>query len=155
MRAAAIVFVNTLLIGCVRTSLETSDPRANPEGHTARMEQPATALKPGFDPFQAYPDDATVEPEQGGDPAHHHHHHHGHAGHDMTPADAGTALDAMDHSAHSPAGKAKPSGEAPPKAPASFTCPMHPQIVRDAPGRCPICGMDLVPKKTKSAHPPH
>ncbi len=22
---------------------------------------------------------------------------------------------------------------------------MHPQIVRDAPGSCPICGMDLVP----------
>ncbi|AIZ65567.1 hypothetical protein PK28_18275 (plasmid) [Hymenobacter sp. DG25B] len=27
-----------------------------------------------------------------------------------------------------------------------YTCPMHPQIVRDAPGQCPICGMDLVPK---------
>ncbi|WP_028298272.1 efflux RND transporter periplasmic adaptor subunit [Olivibacter sitiensis] len=26
-----------------------------------------------------------------------------------------------------------------------YTCPMHPQIVRDAPGTCPICGMDLVP----------
>lgn len=23
--------------------------------------------------------------------------------------------------------------------------PMHPQIIRDAPGQCPICGMDLVP----------
>jgi len=27
-----------------------------------------------------------------------------------------------------------------------YTCPMHPQIVRDSPGKCPICGMDLVPK---------
>ena len=27
-----------------------------------------------------------------------------------------------------------------------YVCPMHPQIVRDAPGTCPICGMDLVPK---------
>ena len=26
-----------------------------------------------------------------------------------------------------------------------YTCPMHPQIVKDAPGSCPICGMDLVP----------
>lgn len=28
-----------------------------------------------------------------------------------------------------------------------FTCPMHPEIVRDEPGSCPICGMDLVPKE--------
>jgi len=27
----------------------------------------------------------------------------------------------------------------------TYTCPMHPQIVRDQPGQCPICGMDLVP----------
>ncbi len=26
-----------------------------------------------------------------------------------------------------------------------YTCPMHPEIIRDAPGACPICGMDLVP----------
>jgi Cu(I)/Ag(I) efflux system membrane fusion protein len=26
-----------------------------------------------------------------------------------------------------------------------YTCPMHPQIIGDAPGKCPICGMDLVP----------
>lgn len=28
-----------------------------------------------------------------------------------------------------------------------YTCGMHPQIVQDAPGTCPICGMDLTPKK--------
>ena len=27
-----------------------------------------------------------------------------------------------------------------------YVCPMHPQIVRDEPGTCPICGMDLVKK---------
>ncbi|MFO7856761.1 MAG: heavy metal translocating P-type ATPase [Paracoccaceae bacterium] len=26
-----------------------------------------------------------------------------------------------------------------------YTCPMHPEIVRDAPGECPICGMALEP----------
>lgn len=25
-----------------------------------------------------------------------------------------------------------------------YTCSMHPEIIRDAPGKCPICGMDLV-----------
>jgi Cu+-exporting ATPase len=28
----------------------------------------------------------------------------------------------------------------------SYTCPMHPEIVRDAPGSCPICGMALEPR---------
>src|SRR5229473_5236373 len=32
-----------------------------------------------------------------------------------------------------------------PQGKAKYTCPMHPQIVRDAPGSCPICGMALVP----------
>ena len=29
-----------------------------------------------------------------------------------------------------------------------YTCPMHPEIIRNAPGSCPICGMDLVKKDT-------
>ena len=28
---------------------------------------------------------------------------------------------------------------------AQYTCPMHPEIIRDAPGACPICGMALEP----------
>ena len=30
----------------------------------------------------------------------------------------------------------------------NYTCPMHPQIVQDKPGTCPICGMQLVPVST-------
>ena len=33
----------------------------------------------------------------------------------------------------------------PPPAGTQYTCPMHPEIVRDAPGTCPICGMALEP----------
>ncbi len=29
---------------------------------------------------------------------------------------------------------------------AVYTCPMHPEIVRDKPGNCPICGMALEPR---------
>ncbi len=34
-----------------------------------------------------------------------------------------------------------------------YTCPMHPEIIRDAPGSCPICGMDLVPATTLQGEP--
>lgn len=30
--------------------------------------------------------------------------------------------------------------------PQQYTCPMHPEIIRDQPGSCPICGMSLEPK---------
>lgn len=32
-----------------------------------------------------------------------------------------------------------------------FTCPMHPQIRQPNPGRCPICGMELVPAASGAA----
>ena len=44
---------------------------------------------------------------------------------------------------HGPAGKAE-------KVATKYTCPMHPFIIEDHPGACPICGMTLVPIK-KSA----
>ncbi|RCS24375.1 heavy metal translocating P-type ATPase [Phyllobacterium salinisoli] len=41
------------------------------------------------------------------------------------------------------------SGEPRPQEPAKpgtlYTCPMHPEIVRDKPGSCPLCGMALEP----------
>jgi len=27
-----------------------------------------------------------------------------------------------------------------------YTCPMHPDVVQNAPGKCPKCGMNLVEK---------
>src|SRR5437660_1668306 len=34
-----------------------------------------------------------------------------------------------------------------------YTCPMHPEVVTDYPGKCPKCGMTLVPLKPKSKTP--
>ena len=35
-----------------------------------------------------------------------------------------------------------------------YHCPMHPSIVQDPPGTCPICGMNLVEVAASSAHAP-
>src|SRR4030095_9530742 len=34
-----------------------------------------------------------------------------------------------------------------------YTCVMHPEVAQDHPGKCPKCGMELVPVKTESKHP--
>lgn len=33
-----------------------------------------------------------------------------------------------------------------------YTCPMHPQIISDHEGNCPICGMELVPMESHEKH---
>ncbi len=42
-------------------------------------------------------------------------------------------------------GAEQPRPDAPSGA-SEWTCPMHPEVVRDAPGACPICGMALEPR---------
>src|SRR5687767_15971729 len=48
-----------------------------------------------------------------------------------------------------------PRPEAAPVAAAEWTCPMHPEIVRDQPGSCPICGMALEPRMMTGEEPPN
>lgn len=45
----------------------------------------------------------------------------------------------------------EPATERQPATPVEWTCPMHPQIVRSAPGSCPICGMALEPRTMTAA----
>ena len=37
--------------------------------------------------------------------------------------------------------------------PGEYTCPMHPAVVQQGPGSCPICGMDLEPKTISAEEP--
>jgi hypothetical protein len=40
-----------------------------------------------------------------------------------------------------------PKGKTTTAAKVVYTCPMHPEVTSDKPGKCPKCGMDLVKKK--------
>ncbi len=51
---------------------------------------------------------------------------------------------AKDDHAHATASAAAPKKQ-------MFQCPMHPQIIQDHAGTCPICGMDLVPMEGQGA----
>ena len=43
-------------------------------------------------------------------------------------------------------------GEESTGAPAGkYTCPMHPEVISDQPGACPICGMALEPMAPSTA----
>src|SRR5437763_1504664 len=52
------------------------------------------------------------------------------------------------HAPHAPAAPPAAAG-----APVEYTCPMHPEIVRDRPGSCPICGMALEPRTIAAGGP--
>jgi hypothetical protein len=39
----------------------------------------------------------------------------------------------------------KAAANAPPEQATIYTCPMHPEVRAPRPGKCPICGMELVP----------
>lgn len=51
-------------------------------------------------------------------------------------------------------GRSRPPPSSAAKA-IQYTCPMHPEIIRDAPGSCPICGMALEPKEATLTEGPN
>ena len=61
-------------------------------------------------------------------------------------APAGTHHEHMHHDhAHHRHAHAAPSAAATASLAGKWTCPMHPEIVKDGPGDCPLCGMALEP----------
>jgi Cu+-exporting ATPase len=58
-----------------------------------------------------------------------------------------------DPTAYETASPAREADAAPSSEAGEWTCPMHPEVVRDAPGSCPICGMALEPRMPAAANP--
>lgn len=46
-----------------------------------------------------------------------------------------------------PGCKPSDSTAAPGTSSVKYTCSMHPEVIQDAPGNCPKCGMKLIEKK--------
>ncbi|MFZ5772243.1 MAG: efflux RND transporter periplasmic adaptor subunit [Thermodesulfobacteriota bacterium] len=53
----------------------------------------------------------------------------------------------LGHRQAGPAGDTAAVSKPADEAKTQYTCSMHPFIIRDEPGQCPICGMDLTPVK--------
>ena len=71
----------SLLFGCARTSLDTSENHpANPSAATPASPEIPPTLRPGFDPHGDEPAEQSSEGHQ-----HHHHHDHGHEQHQHGP----------------------------------------------------------------------
>jgi Cu+-exporting ATPase len=71
---------------------------------------------------------------------------------------AGTDTSEMSgHTDHAACSHASPGAPAQKAAAAGsqWTCPMHPEIVRDGPGDCPICGMALEPMTPSASDGPN
>ncbi|MBX9745431.1 MAG: heavy metal translocating P-type ATPase [Hyphomonadaceae bacterium] len=70
---------------------------------------------------------------------------------------AGTSANLHDHGAPSPKSaqrRAPADAGGASNTAAQWTCPMHPEIVRDGPGPCPICGMALEPMTPAASDEP-
>ena len=59
---------------------------------------------------------------------------------------------ATEHQSSAPGSSARPAATDKPGSQTEYTCSMHPQIRQATPGRCPICGMELVPAAKDQAH---
>ena len=51
--------------------------------------------------------------------------------------------------AYGKATSAAPGSKREPKGNVLYVCPMHPEVQRTEPGRCPKCGMPLEPRKAE------
>jgi hypothetical protein len=145
-------------LGCTSAELERGPEHpASPEAPSAPLPPVGEALAPG-----AGASPPTASGPAGGAPDA----HSGHSGHGAPPSGASSAAagagagsrGAAEQPSPAPKGGehaghgAEPAPEpGDPRRAQQWTCPMHPEVVRPEPGKCPICGMKLVPRAPEAA----
>jgi hypothetical protein len=126
------------LEACVSTNVDI------PRGHPANPTSPTSpvALAPSLNAAPI----AMADGSTGDEPMAMTHHHHG----QQPPTETAP----MASASASPSGTANTTMH--PDKPAAaevWTCPMHSSVVKNGPGKCPICGMNLVKRPAdKGAH---
>ncbi|MEJ0097860.1 MAG: heavy metal translocating P-type ATPase [Bauldia sp.] len=125
MRYLAPKAADTVAAETTAQAVAVADADVAAHGHDVHG---AEEIAPAEHDHAQHDHDHGAHDRAGHDHAGHDHSHHHHSHHDHT------------HQGHG-----APVAAAPAVAGVRYTCPMHPQIVRDAPGACPICGMALEP----------
>lgn len=133
LRLTACIAVAAVLGACAATT----PPGGADDPASA---QAPTAAEPSGSPSLAPSGAGEGEQQAGHDHAGHDHAGHDHAGHDHAGHQHGDApaTASGDHAGHAHAahGAVAPAADV-------YTCPMHPEIRQNEPGRCSKCGMNL------------
>lgn len=158
---AVIALVGSVIVACAATDIQprTNDP-ANSRAPSAPLPDIGASLAADFDPLHR---DVSTSghretPTQTPPATHQHEHDHGVAPgqksstHEHAASESPGEVTSDEPTASAPTTRAhsgENTGEGPSKSVQKFTCPMHPEIIRNEPGNCPICGMKLVPLDKK------
>ncbi len=152
LRTPAIIVVGALLTGCVTQNNEQpfafaypASPNAPeaplpPESQTLAIHQNASKPVPEQGPVKQ------LQPEMSGMV-----HQHG----DMAGKQHQEPSTQPGENAAVSAPRWTPTTLPTTAAAAVYTCPMHPQVRSDTPGKCPICGMKLVAARDHANHSGH
>jgi Heavy metal binding domain len=147
-----------LLSGCVASDLPAPSQRSPASLHAAEAAPRRVASSLESDPLNELgKGKGEGESEPGVTPVpsptqhEHHHHHHSQAAPQHPSSDVlgrGRANSSPLAADGGIAGPPVDGGTPAPRLKTEYVCPMHPEIRQPASGRCPKCGMQLVPKST-------